>query len=91
MVVCARRRNPQIIIAFQPAMLYFRLPEYNHSVCGLMQVMEPNMMPRHRVLLVEDDADTLQLMRLVLSELPLDIEPACSGAEAIALIEQAVP
>ena len=72
-------------------MLYFRLPEYNHSVCGLMQVMEPNMMPRHRVLLVEDDADTLQLMRLVLSELPLDIEPACSGAEAIALIEQAVP
>ncbi len=49
------------------------------------------MMPRHRVLLVEDDPDTIQLMRLVLRDLPLDISPACSGAEAIAVIEQSVP
>lgn len=30
-------------------------------------------------------------MRLALRDLPLDIEPACSGAEAIVIIEQAVP
>lgn len=48
-------------------------------------------MTRHRVLLVEDDPDTVQLLRLVLRDLPLDIQPACSGAEAIALIEQAMP
>jgi CheY-like chemotaxis protein len=56
-----------------------------------MPLMELNRMPRHRVLLVEDDPDALQLMRLALRDLPLDIEPAASGAEAIAVIEQAVP
>ncbi len=49
------------------------------------------MTPRHHVLAVEDDPDTLKLMRLVLQDLPLDIEEAGSGAEAIAVLERSVP
>ena len=49
------------------------------------------MTPRYRVLAVEDDADTLLLMRMVLRELPLDIDHARTGAEAIAIIERQVP
>ena len=46
---------------------------------------------RHRVLAVEDDADTLQLMRMVLRDLPLDVVQAGTGAEAIAQIKQEPP
>ena len=46
------------------------------------------MTPRYRVLAVEDDADTLELMRMILRDLPLDIEPAGTGAEAIAALER---
>jgi CheY-like chemotaxis protein len=46
---------------------------------------------RYRVLAVEDDADTLALMRLVLRDLPLDIEHAATGAEALAAIERQPP
>jgi len=46
---------------------------------------------RHRVLAVEDDADTLQLMRMVLRDLPLDIAQARTGAEAIAFLKQEAP
>jgi CheY-like chemotaxis protein len=53
--------------------------------------MENAVTPRHRVLAVEDDADTLQLMRMVLRDLPLDIEQAGTGAEAIARLERQAP
>jgi CheY-like chemotaxis protein len=53
--------------------------------------MERAVTPRHRVLAVEDDADTLQLMRMVLRELPLDIEHARTGAEAILRLERQPP
>jgi len=53
--------------------------------------MENAVTPRHRVLAVEDDADTLQLMRMVLRDLPLDIELAGTGAEAIARLERQAP
>jgi DNA-binding response OmpR family regulator len=43
------------------------------------------------VLAVEDDADTLALMRLVLRDLPLEIEHAGTGAEAIAALERKPP
>ena len=46
---------------------------------------------RHRVLAVEDDADTLQLMRMVLRDLPLDIVHAATGAEAIELLKHEAP
>jgi CheY-like chemotaxis protein len=46
---------------------------------------------RHRVLAVEDDADTLQLMRMVLRDLPLDIAQASTGAEAIAFLKKEPP
>lgn len=49
------------------------------------------MTPRHQVLAVEDDTDTLQLMRFVLRDLPLDIHDAHTGAEAIALLEHEAP
>ena len=53
--------------------------------------MENVVTLRHRVLAVEDDADTLQLMRMVLSDLPLDIIHAGTGAEAIAFLKQEAP
>ena len=49
------------------------------------------MTPRYHVLAVEDDADTLTLMRMALRDLPLDIEQACSGQEAIAALERELP
>jgi CheY-like chemotaxis protein len=47
--------------------------------------------PSYRVLAVEDDDDTLQLMRMVLRDLPLQIEHAGTGAEAIACLEREAP
>jgi CheY-like chemotaxis protein len=45
----------------------------------------------YRVLAVEDDDDTLQLMRLVLRGLPLKVLHAATGADAIAFLEREVP
>ena len=45
----------------------------------------------HRVLAVEDDADTLQLMRMVLRDLPIEIVHAGTGGEAIAFLEREAP
>lgn len=45
----------------------------------------------YRALAVEDDADSLELMRMVLKELPLQIDHAPDGTAAIAYLEQAVP
>jgi CheY-like chemotaxis protein len=45
----------------------------------------------YRALAVEDDADSLELMRLVLSDLPLQIEHAPTGAAAIAYLSASVP
>jgi CheY-like chemotaxis protein len=53
--------------------------------------MEIDVTLRHRVLVVEDDDDTLLLMQMVLRDLPLDIEHAGTGAEAIASIERQPP
>ena len=49
------------------------------------------MTARFRVLAVEDDADTMTLMRMVLRDMPLDIEHASTGAEAIAVLERQPP
>ena len=49
------------------------------------------MTPRFRVLAVEDDPDTMTLMRMVLRDMPLDIEHAANGAEAIAALERQPP
>ena len=49
------------------------------------------MTARYRALAVEDDSDTLTLMRMVLRDLPLDIEHAGTGAEAIIALEHEVP
>jgi chemosensory pili system protein ChpA (sensor histidine kinase/response regulator) len=45
----------------------------------------------YRALAVEDDADSLQLMRLVLNGLPLQIDHAPTGAAAIEYLSQQVP
>ena len=45
----------------------------------------------YRALAVEDDADSLELMRLVLAGLPLQIDHAPTGAAAIAYLNQVVP
>jgi CheY-like chemotaxis protein len=44
-----------------------------------------------RVLAVEDDADTLTLMRLMLRNLPLEITHAATGAEAVAWLAAGQP
>lgn len=49
------------------------------------------MTRNYRVLAVEDDDDTLQLMRLVLRGLPLKVLHAATGADAIAFLEREVP
>ncbi len=49
------------------------------------------MTQTHRVLAVEDDADTLQLMRLVLRDLPVEIVHAGTGADAFAFLEREAP
>ena len=61
--------------------MQFKAREYNHATYRLHPTMENVVTLRHRVLAVEDDADTLQLMRMVLSDLPLDIIHAGTGAE----------
>jgi CheY-like chemotaxis protein len=53
--------------------------------------MENVVTLRHRVLAVEDDSDALQLMRMVLRDLPVDIVHAGTGAEAIAFLKAEAP
>jgi CheY-like chemotaxis protein len=45
----------------------------------------------YRALAVEDDADSLQLMRLVLKDLPLQIDHAPTGSAAIEYLSRQVP
>jgi two-component system OmpR family response regulator len=45
----------------------------------------------YRALAVEDDADSLQLMRLVLKDLPLQIDHAPTGSAAIDYLSRLVP
>ena len=45
----------------------------------------------YRALAVEDDADSLALMRVVLTGLPLEIDHVETGADAIAYLQQQVP
>jgi DNA-binding response OmpR family regulator len=47
--------------------------------------------PTHRVLLVEDDTDTLHLLRLVLQTLPVELAHVGTGAEAVAALEESQP
>jgi CheY-like chemotaxis protein len=47
--------------------------------------------PRYRVLAVEDDLDTMQLMRVVLRDMPLDLVHAATGAEALKFLAQEAP
>ena len=49
------------------------------------------MTTTYRVLTVEDDPDTMELMRLVLRNLPLEMVHAQTGAEAIAYLADHVP
>ncbi len=49
------------------------------------------MPPTFRLLAVEDDADSLALLRLVLSSLPVQIDHAPSGAGAIRYLSQVTP
>ena len=72
-------------------MVRFKPREYNHATYKRHPTMETVVTLRHRVLAVEDDADTLQLMRMVLSDLPLDIVHAGTGAEAIAFLKKEAP
>src|SRR5689334_10332860 len=65
--------------------------EYNHATYRLNRTMENVVTLRQRALAVEDDADTLQLMRMVLADLPLDIIHAATGAEAIAFLKKEAP
>ena len=45
----------------------------------------------HRVLVVEDDDLSYQLVRHILSKMPLDIVNASTGAQAIAFLKQEMP
>ena len=65
--------------------------EYNHATCFGDPTQEKVVTQTHRVLAVEDDADTLQLMRMALRDLPLQIVHAGTGAEAITFLEREVP
>ena len=49
------------------------------------------MIHNYRALAVEDDTDSLALMRLVLNDLPLQIDHAPTGAAAIAYLSESVP
>jgi DNA-binding response OmpR family regulator len=49
------------------------------------------VMLRFRALAVEDDLDALKLLRMVLQTMPLDIDHAFTGAEAIAYLNQHKP
>jgi CheY-like chemotaxis protein len=48
-------------------------------------------MLRYRVLAVEDDLDSMQLLRMVLQHLPLEIDHVMTGAEAIAYLDRQLP
>ena len=48
-------------------------------------------MLRYRVLAVEDDLDSMKLMRMVLRDMPLEIDHVPTGAEAIAYLDQQMP
>jgi DNA-binding response OmpR family regulator len=48
-------------------------------------------MLRYRVLAVEDDLDSMKLLRMVLQQLPLEIDHVLTGAEAIAYLDQQLP
>ena len=48
-------------------------------------------MPRYRVLAVEDDLDSMKLLRMVLQHLPLEIDHVLTGAEAIAYLDNQLP
>jgi len=48
-------------------------------------------MPRYRVLAVEDDLDSMKLLRMVLQHLPLEIDHVLTGAEAIAYLDKQLP
>jgi chemosensory pili system protein ChpA (sensor histidine kinase/response regulator) len=48
-------------------------------------------MLRYRVLAVEDDLDSMKLLRMVLRDMPLEIDHAVSGAEAIVYLDQQMP
>jgi CheY-like chemotaxis protein len=45
----------------------------------------------HRVLVVEDDPDTMLLMRLVLRNLPVELIHVSTGSEALSVLQQAPP
>lgn len=49
------------------------------------------MTATYRVLVVEDDTDTMTLLRLVLRGLPLDIVHAGTGSEAVAFLADHQP
>ena len=49
------------------------------------------MTPPFRALAVEDDLDALKLLRLVLRSLPIEIDHALTGAEAITYMASQVP
>ena len=48
-------------------------------------------MLRYRVLAVEDDLDSMKLLRMVLQHLPLEIDHVLTGAEAIAYLDEQMP
>ena len=48
-------------------------------------------MLRYRVLAVEDDLDSMKLLRMVLQQLPLEIDHVLTGAEAITYLDQRLP
>ncbi len=48
-------------------------------------------MLRYRVLAVEDDLDSMKLLRMVLQHLPLEIDHVMTGAEAIAYLDKHLP
>jgi CheY-like chemotaxis protein len=49
------------------------------------------VMSSYRVLAVEDDLDAMKLLRMVLRDLPLQIDHALTGAEAIAYLGRQIP
>jgi len=52
---------------------------------------EASVAATHRVLVVEDDDLSFQLVRQILSKLPLDIVNASTGAQAVEILKREVP
>ncbi len=48
-------------------------------------------MLRYRVLAVEDDLDSMKLLRMVLQHLPLEIDHVLTGGDAIAYLDKQLP